>query len=369
MRLGDYRPSDLLRGPALPDELLAALPKTDLHVHLDGSLRLATFMELGPAAGLDMSGTAADVRARYFPAERGTCMHEFLSHFEHTTAVLQTAPNLERVARELVEDFAADGVWHMEVRFCPLFHGRQGLSPDQAIAAVKRGLDAGAAASRIGAGIIVTGIRSVDPVHSLELAKLAVAWKGRGVVAFDLAGEEEDNPPKRHREAFFHCLNNNQNVTIHAGEGYGAASIHQALHICGANRIGLGTRLEEDPDLMAFMADNRIPLEVCLSSNLQSGVVAELGDHPLRTFLKKGLRVCLNTDNTLFARTSPLRELRRAVDTFDLTLMETEHLLINGFKSAFLPELQKRQLTIEAIETFGSLRDKFDLDGLAGGTA
>ena len=196
-----------------------------------------------------------------------------------------------------------------------------------------------------------------------------MAWKGRGVVAFDLAGEEQDNPPKRHREAFFHCLNNNQNVTIHAGEGYGAASIHQALHICGANRIGLGTRLEEDPDLMAFMADNRIPLEVCLSSNLQSGVVAELGDHPLRTFLKKGLRVCLNTDNTLFARTSPLRELRRAVDTFDLTLMETEHLLINGFKSAFLPELQKRQLTIEAIETFGSLRDKHDLDRLAGGAA
>ncbi|MBE0567322.1 MAG: adenosine deaminase [Krumholzibacteria bacterium] len=369
MRIGDYRPSDLLRGAAIPDEVLVALPKTDLHVHLDGSLRMKTFMELGPDAGLDMSGTADDVRARWFPAERETCQHEFLSHFRHTTAVLQSAANLERVARELAEDFAAEGVWHVEVRFCPLFHCQQGLTPDDAIAAVGQGLAAAEAAAGIRTGIIVTGIRTIDPARSLELARLAVAWKGRGVVAFDLAGEELDNPPKRHREAFFHCLNNNQNVTIHAGEGYGAASIHQALHVCGANRIGLGTRLEEDPELMDYVADRRIPLEVCLSSNLQSGVVADLGDHPFRTYLKKGLRVCLNTDNTLFARTSPLRELRLAVDTFDLTLLETEHLLINGFKSAFLPELEKKRLTVEAIATFGSLRDKHDLDGLARGTA
>jgi adenosine deaminase len=366
MRLGDYRPSDLLRGAAIPDEVLAALPKTDLHVHLDGSLRLATFMELGPAAGLDVSGSEDEVRARYFPAERETCQHEFLEHFKHTTAVLQTAENLERVARELAEDFAAEGVWYVEVRFCPLFHTAGGLTADEAIAAVKRGLDAADASCGIRAGIIVTGIRTIEPAKSLELAQLAVAWKGRGVVAFDLAGEEQDNPPKRHREAFYHCLNNNQNVTIHAGEGYGPASIHQALHVCGAGRIGLGTRLEEDPDLMAYVADNRIPLEVCLSSNLQSGVTTDLGDHPFRQYLKKGLRVSLNTDNTLFASTSPLHELRLAVDTFDLTLLETEHLLINGFKSAFLPELEKRRLTVEAIETFGSLRDKHGLDDLAG---
>ena len=164
-------------------------------------------------------------------------------------------------------------------------------------------------------------------------------------------------------------MNNNQNVTIHAGEGFGPESIHQALHRCGANRIGHGTRLEEDPDLMAYVADNRIPLEVCLSSNLQSGVVDDLADHPFRSYLKKGLRVCLNTDNTLFARTSPLRELRLAVDTFDLTLLETENLLINGFKSAFLPETAKRRMVLEALATFTSLRDKFDLDDLAGGAA
>ncbi len=369
MRIGDYRASDLLRGPAIPDAVLAALPKTDLHVHLDGSLRMETFMELGAEAGLDVTGNADAVRARFFPAERETSMHDFLSCFRHTTAALQTAENLERVARELAEDHAADGVWYMEVRFCPLFHTERGLGPDDAIAAVRRGLAAAEAASHIRTGIIVTGIRSIDPARSLELAELAVAWKGRGVVAFDLAGEEQDNPPKRHREAFYHCLNHNQNVTIHAGDGYGPASIHQALHVCGANRIGLGTRLEEDPDLLAYVANNRIPLEVCLSSNLQSGVIDELGDHPFRTYLKKGVRACLNTDNTLFTRTSPRRELRLAVDTFDLTLLETEHLLINGFKSAFLPELEKRRMTVDAIETFGGLRDKHDLDRLAGAGA
>ena len=362
MKVGDFRPSDLLRGRAIPDAVLAALPKTDLHVHLDGSLRMATFLELAPAAGLDTTGGEEAVRRRYFPAAREASMHEFLSHFDHTVAVLQSAEALERVARELAEDFAADGVWYVEVRFCPLLHTRQGLPADEAIAAVRRGLDAAAGQAGIRAGIIVTGIRTIAPEHSLELARLAVAWKGRGVVAFDLAGAEEDNPPRRHREAFYHCLNNNQNVTIHAGEGFGPASIHQALHDCGANRIGLGTRLEEDPDLLAFVADNRIPLEVCLSSNLQSGVTADLADHPFRNYLKQGLRVCLNTDNTLFARTSPLHELRLAVDIFDLTMLETEHLLINGFKSAFLPEKEKRTLTQEAIETFGSLRDKYGLD-------
>jgi adenosine deaminase len=362
VKAGDYRPSDLLRGRAIPDEVLAALPKTDLHVHLDGSLRLTTFMELAPDAGLDVSGGEQAVRHRYFPAAREASMHEFLSHFDHTVAVLQTADALERVARELAEDFAAEGVWYVEARFCPLLHTRRGLTADDAIAAVRRGLATAAAKTGIRSGIIVTGIRTIAPEHSLELARLAVAWKGRGVVAFDLAGAEEDNPPRRHREAFYHCLNNNQNVTIHAGEGFGPESIHQALHDCGANRIGLGTRLEEDPDLMAFVADNRIPLEVCLSSNLQSGVVADLSDHPFRKYLKQGLRVCLNTDNTLFACTSPLRELRLAVDTFDLTMLETEHLLINGFKSAFIPEKEKRTLTQEAIATFGSLRDKYGLD-------
>ncbi|MCP4571522.1 MAG: adenosine deaminase [bacterium] len=362
MRAGGHRPSDLLRGAGIPDHVLEALPKTDLHVHLDGSLRQETFVELGTAAGMDMSGGDKAIRARFFPPERGATMNEFLSYFEHTAAILQSAENLERVARELALDFAAEGVWYAEVRFCPLFHNRRGLTPDQVIAAVRAGLDAAEAEAGIHTGIIVTGLRTIEPEASMEVAKLAVDWKGRGVVAFDLAGDEADHPAKRHLQAFYHVLNNNQNVTIHAGEGFGPESIHQALHRCGANRIGHGTRLEEDRELMNYVADHRIPLEVCLSSNLQSGVVDDLTTHPFRHYLQRGLRVCLNTDNTLFARTTPVKELRLAVDTFDLTLLETENLLLNGFKSAFLPEKEKEVQVREAIETFTSLRDKFGLD-------
>ena len=364
MKPGGYRPSDLLRGTDIPDDVLAALPKTDLHCHLDGSLRLATFMELGLAAGMEMPDDPEAVRTMYFPAEKESVMHEFLEHFDHTVAVLQNEANLARVARELAEDFAAQGVWYLEVRFCPLMHTHEGLTPDQAVAAVRAGLDQAAAVQGIRSGIIITGIRTIEPARSLELAELAVAWKGRGVVAFDLAGDEMDYPAKNHLGAFYHVMNHNQNVTIHAGEGFGPESIHQALHRCGANRIGHGTRLEEDPDLMAYVANNRVPLEICLSSNLQSCVVDDLAQHPFRSYLKEGLRVCLNTDNTLFARTSPLRELRLAVDTFDLTMLETELLLINGFKSAFLPEKEKGRLVGEVLATFTSLRDKFDLDNL-----
>lgn len=362
MRTGHYRPSDLLRGKDIPDEVLRALPKTDLHCHLDGSLRLETFRELGAAAGLDMPADETQLRDRYFPSARECRVNEFLSYFEHTLAVMQTAENLERIARELAADFAAEGVWYLEVRFCPLQHTRQGLSCDDAVAAVRRGLDAAQKEHNIRAGVIITGIRTIAPEHSLDLAKLAVDWKGRGVVAFDLAGAEEDHPAKRHIEAFYHVMNHNQNVTIHAGEGFGPESIHQALHRCGANRIGHGVRLEEDPDLMAYVANHRIPLEICLSSNLQSCVVDNLADHPLRYYMREGLRVTLNTDNTLFARTSPLQELRLAVDTFDFTLLETENLLLNGFKSAFLPEAEKGEMVQEVLATFGSLRDKYGLD-------
>jgi adenosine deaminase len=276
--------------------------------------------------------------------------------------VLQTEENLARVARELAEDFSELGVWYLEVRFCPLMHTQQGMTPDEAVAAVRRGLDEADTSDSFQAGIIITGLRTLDAAKSLELAELAVDWKGRGVVAFDLAGAEMDHPAKTHIEAFYHVMNHNQNSTIHAGEGYGSGSIHQALHRCGANRIGHGTRLEEDPDLMAYVANNRVPLEICLSSNLQSCVVEDLIHHPFRFYLKEGLRVCLNTDNTLFAQTSPLNELRLAVDTFDLTLLETENLLLNGFKSAFLPEKAKGKMVQDALATFALLRDKFGLD-------
>jgi len=362
LKPGDYRPSDLLRGADISNDVLQALPKTDLHCHLDGSLRMSTFMELGKQAGMDMPATEAEVRIKYFPKDQECCMHDFLKHFDHTLAVMQTPENLTRIACELALDFYTDGVWYLEVRFCPLMHLDQGMTAEDAVAAVKKGLDNAESQVGIKTGIIITGIRTIEPEKSHELAKLAVDWKGRGVVAFDLAGAEEDFPAKNHLDAFYHVMNNNQNVTIHAGEGFGPGSIHQALHSCGANRIGHGTRLEEDLDLLAYVTNNRIPLEVCLSSNVQSCVVENLNQHPFRFYMTEGVRICLNTDNTLFADTSPVRELRLAVDTFDLTLLEAEHLLINGFKSAFLCEEDKGQMVQDVLKTFASLRDKFDLD-------
>lgn len=361
---GDYRASDLLRGKAIPDEVLKALPKTDLHCHLDGSLRLETFRELGQKAGMDMPSSPKEIRSKYFPPDRECGMNEFLSYFDHTLAVLQTAENLDRVAFELAEDFAAEGVWYLEVRFCPLFHRDKGLKNDEILEAVLKGLSRAEEKYGIETGLILTGIRTTGPESSFELSELAVNWKNRGVVAFDLAGVEENFPAKDHLEAFYNTMNNNQNVTIHAGEGFGPQSIHQALHRCGANRIGHGTRLEEDADLLTYVADHRIPLEICLSSNLQSCVVEDLADHPFRYYMREGIRVTLNTDNTLFADTSPFKELRLAVDTFDLTLLETENLLINGFKSAFYPEEKKKHMVPQVLQTMASLRDKFDLDNL-----
>jgi adenosine deaminase len=336
-----YRPSDLLRGRAIPTEVLQALPKTDLHVHLDGSLRPRTFQDLWEKSGHTQEPrlTGSNIRA-----------------------CLQTAENLERAAREMAEDAAARNVRILEVRFCPLLHGEEGLDADGAIAAVQWGLDVVARRTGLRTGIIVTGLRTVEPQHSLELARLAVQWKGRGVVAFDLSGTEADFPAAEHCEAFYHAMNNNLPATCHAGENYGPESIHMAIHRCGAKRIGHGTRLEEDPELMSFVADHRIPLEICLTSNLKSGVVDRAADHPLRIYLEAGLRLCLNTDNTLLLGTDIVQELRLAVDTFDLTLLQLEAILLGGFKSAFMPEKVAHECIMDALGDYTRIRDEFALD-------
>ena len=328
-----YRPSDLLRGRAIPDAVLRELPKTDLHVNLDGSLRPATRDELGGGP---------------------------------TRPLLQTADNLDRVAAELVEDATACGVRVVEVRFSPLQHGEGGLTPEAALTAVDAGLTRAATETGVKTGIILTGLRTIEPEQSLELARLAVSWKGRGVVAFDIPGAGEI-----HREAFYHVMNNNLPATCLAGEEYGPESIHTAIHRCGAKRIGHGTRLEEDPQLMAFVGDHRIPLEICLTSNVRSGVVATAGDHPLRRYHEAGLRVCLNTDNTLLNDTDMVRELRFAVDTFDFTLLQLEDIVLGGFKSAFLPEQEAHLLMRDVLAEFRRIRDAHALDDLVatGGVA
>jgi len=214
-------------------------------------------------------------------------------------------------------------------------------------------------------GVIICGIRSMNPRTSIGLAELAVAYKGKGVLGFDLAGQEKDYPAKEHRAAFQLILNNNVNLTVHAGEAFGAPSISQALHQCGAHRIGHGTRLREDSDLMAYVNDHRIPLEMCLSSNVQTRAAKSLQAHPFGFYFRQGLRVTLNTDSRLVSGTTVSREIGLAARTFRLGPYEMKRIVINGFKSAFLPYAQKarvlRRVNLEIDQIFmDEFPDEYD---------
>ncbi|MDM7913711.1 MAG: adenosine deaminase [Candidatus Eisenbacteria bacterium] len=313
----------------IPFELIHALPKTDLHCHLDGSLRIETLWELARENRVDL-GTrdVAGLREKLKP--RAADLASYIRIFESTLAVLQDAASLRRVAYELVEDASRENVRYLEVRYSPILHVRRGLALETIVEAVLEGLAAGERDFGLPSGVILCGIRTISPETSLLLADLTVSFKDRGVVAFDLAGEEKDYPAKAHLAAFYKILNNNINVTVHAGEGFGPASIHQALHYCNAHRVGHGTRLREDPELLEYVNDHRIPLEMCISSNLHTGSIASTEDHPFRQYFDRGLRVTLNTDNRLISDTTASKEIEIACRTFDLTIYDLRRLLIHG---------------------------------------
>ena len=317
-------------------DVLHSLPKTDLHVHLDGSLRPDTVRELAHADGVEAPESIV-IR------EPGSLV-DYLRVFDFTLALLQTPEAIERVAFELAEDAAAENHRLIEVRYAPILHQQRGLGLDEIVDAVRRGLARAERATGILTGIIICGIRHIEPERSLELAELAVRHATAGVVGFDLAGAERDNPAKRHLAAFYHVLNANLSCTVHAGEAFGPASIHQALHYCGAHRIGHGTRLREDPALLEYVNDHRIPVEMCLTSNWHTGAVERLADHPFRDYAARGLRVCLNTDNRLISDTTMTDELALAVGLFDLGPDEIRTVLLNGAASAFLPRDRKVDL-------------------------
>ena len=326
-------------------ELLRSLPKTDLHCHLDGSLRLSTMLDLAARQKVKLPADDEDGLARAIhKGERCDDLVHYLKAFDITCSVLQTEEALERAAFELAEDAAAENVWHLEVRYAPVLHTRRGLSLARINDAVLSGLRRASRQYNITTGVILCGIRNMDRRDSYRLAELAVAYKGRGVVAFDLAGGERGNPAKDHAKAFELIRENNMATTVHAGEAYGPASIKQALHDCGAHRIGHGTRLAEDGDLLAYVCDHRIPLEICLLSNVQTGVVEDLSRHPLRLYFDLGVRVSVNTDNRLITDTTVTDELWRAHVDLGFTLEELKILLVQGFKSAFLPYREKREL-------------------------
>jgi adenosine deaminase len=326
-------------------ELLQALPKTDLHCHLDGSLRLKTILELAQEQKVKLPEETPEGLARAMhQGENCANLEDYLRAFEITLTVLQTEEALYRAAYELAIDAARENVRYLEVRYAPVLHTRRGLKPTTIVDAVLDGLRAAKREVGIKSNVIICGIRHIDPVTSLRLAELAVAFKNRGVVGYDLAGAEEGYPSKDHQAAFQLILDNNVNVTIHAGEAFGPESIAQAVHYCGAHRIGHGVRLRENGDLLNYLNDHRIPLEMCPSSNVQTRSVADMKSHPLKFYFDFGLRVTVNTDNRLITDTTSSKELWIAHRDMGFTLEDLVEVIVQGFKSAFLPFREKRDL-------------------------
>jgi adenosine deaminase len=328
--------------------VLQSLPKVLLHEHLDGVLRPQTVIELAKSNDYDQLPTQnPEELARWFHqgANQGS-LPKYLEGFAHTIAVMQTEEALERVAYEQAEDLSHDGVVYFETRFAPLFHTRKGLTHQQVVSAVLKGLERGRKDFGVSSGLIICAMRNMDV--SLEMAELAVDFRQRGVVGFDLAGEEGGYPPKKHVDAFHYIQRQNFNITVHAGEGFGKESIWQAIQYCGAHRIGHGTRLVDDiavtdgkvvklGDLAQYVLDKRIPLEICLLSNVHVGAARSLAEHPFKLFYQEKFRVTLNTDNRLMSNTSMTKEFEAARDTFGLTMDDFEKITINAMKSAFLP--------------------------------
>ena len=345
----------------VPRTLLESLPKILLHEHLDGVLRPQTIVELARESGY--AGLPTDnpeQLAKWFHqgANQGS-LPEYLLGFAHTIAVMQTEEALERVAYEQAEDLSRDGVVYFETRFAPIFHTRRGLTHQQVVSAVLRGLDRGRKDFAIASGLIICAMRNLQ--ISLEMAELALDFRQRGVVGFDLAGEEGGYPPKKHVDAFHFIQRENFNITIHAGEGYGKESIWQAIQYCGAHRIGHATRLIDDITIVdgkvvklgalaQYVLDKRIPLEICLLSNVHTGATPSLAEHPFKILFDQKFRVFLNTDNRLMSNTSLTHEFEVAAATFDLSLDDFEKLTINAMKSAFIPYDERCRFIYEVLK-------------------
>jgi adenosine deaminase len=329
--------------------MLHRLPKTDLHVHLDGSLRPSTMLELADDAGVALPATDAVALADYMHVSEGGDLVDYLARFDITLDLMQTAGAIERIAYELAEDSANENIRYTEVRFCPVLSTRAGLSSADVVEATLRGLRRAEADHEITTAVIVCGLRNLPVQTSIEMAELAVSFRDRGVVGFDIAGAEHGHPPIEHQRAFQIAADANMGVTIHAGEAFGPASIHQAVHYCGARRIGHGTRLWEDPDLLGFVNDYRIPIEVCLTSNVQTRATPTLEEHPLRIYYDQGLVVSLNTDNRLMSATTMTDEFLIAHRALGFSWDQLCELTIMGFQSAFLPYKDKAAL-VAAVE-------------------
>lgn len=342
--------------PVISRELLRALPKAELHCHLDGSVRPETMLELAREYGQTMPADDPDALREHMVVKDAHNLEEYLERFTITLSVMQRAEAIERIAYELAADAARDGVRYLEVRYAPVLNIRDGLSLDEAVEAAARGLARAERDHDIVARIIVCGLRHLEPAMSLTLAKLAIAHRDRGVVGFDLAGGERGHPASEHAPAFAYARQHDLAVTVHAGEGDGADSVRQAVHLCGAHRLGHATRLIEDESLTSFVTDRRIALEVCLTSNVQTHATESFDTHPVRRYFDRGMNVVLNTDNRLMSGTTLTDEYLIAARHHSFTFEELSAIALNGFASAFIPWKQRMSLLQRAAEDIERLR-------------
>ena len=321
----------------LTRELITRLPKAELHLHFDGSLRPATMLELAREAGVELPASDPESLARFMLVQDARHHEDYLARFDNTVSLLQTEAAIERVAYEMVEDAAADNLRYMEVRYDPHLSTHGGLTMDQVVAAQRRGFDRGERDFGIRTGIINCTLRHYDPARSVEIARHSVRCKPLGVVGFDLAGGEAGRPPGRHGEAFDIALAGNLGITVHAGEAAGAESVAEAVRRCHAVRIGHGTRLREDPELQAYVRDRQILIEINITSNLQTRVVRKPSEHPVRGYFDAGLAVTLCTDSWLMSGVRLTDEYWLAHQQLGFTREEIDRMILNAFAGAFLP--------------------------------
>lgn len=354
--------------------ILKEIPKVELHDHLDGGLRVQTVIDLAKEEHVTLPyDDQEELHAWFVRGGKQKNLHLYLEAFAVTTSVMQTRDALYRVAYEAVEDLAVQNVCYAELRFAPMLHLTKGLAAEEVVQAVLDGLMEGSKKTDMKVGLILCAMRNQDPAVSLKVAELAVAFRDRGVVGFDLAGDEIGYPPKKHLHAFQYIRNQNFNITVHAGEAFGVESIWQAIQVCGAHRIGHGTRLTEDMvldgghieqmgSLSHFVLDRRIPIEVCLTSNVGTGACESYATHPFPIFFRNNFRCFLCTDNPLMSDTTITKEMGLAVKYYGLDFDDLEKLTLNAMKSAFIHNDQKLVLIYDIIKKrYAELRNKYQI--------
>ena len=343
---------------AIDRELLRRLPKAELHCHLDGSVRPQTLLDLAREYGVTMPRSDAHALAEHMTVRDAHNLEDYLARFTVTLSVMQHADALERIAFELAEDAHHDGVWYLETRFAPVLNVRNGLDCADVVDAVVKGLSRAQRQYGIVGRVIVTALRDLDPAISVEMARLAVDYRGKGVVGFDLAGGEAGHPASNHAAAFDYARSHDLSCTCHAGEGAGAQSVREAVQACCAHRVGHGTRLFEDPALMDYVNDRRIPVEICITSNVQTRATDSYGSHPVRRYFDAGLNVVLNTDNRLMSATTLTDEYAHAAKHLGFTFADLAKIAINGFESAFLHFKERQEFVTRARQAIASLQSE-----------